>query len=123
MNPTLGKNLGRWAQVYFTSSPETREQAVGQLLRELERGEPVGAYPANDGEPTEKREAYASSVICPRCNERNSVDQNFCGICGTRIPAVAQEPQPPKLVPAQEIRESQWTPSPSSSGETAWLRD
>jgi len=42
MNPTLGKNLGRWAQVYFTSPPEKREEAVQELLRELEngRGEP-----------------------------------------------------------------------------------
>ena len=38
MNPTLGKNLGRWAQVYFTSPPEKREEAVQELLRELENG-------------------------------------------------------------------------------------
>ena len=36
MNPTLGRNLGRWAQVYFTSPPEKRESAVVELLRELE---------------------------------------------------------------------------------------
>ena len=38
MNPTLGKNLGLWAQVYFTSPPEKREEAVQQLLRDLENG-------------------------------------------------------------------------------------
>src|SRR5215470_4410276 len=38
MNPTLGKNLGLWAQVYFTSPPEKREEAVQQLLRDLEKG-------------------------------------------------------------------------------------
>jgi hypothetical protein len=40
MNPTLGRNLGRWAQVYFTSPPEKRESAVVELLRELEGDAP-----------------------------------------------------------------------------------
>jgi TPR repeat protein len=38
LNPTLGKNLGRWAQVYFTSPPEKREEAVQELLKELQDG-------------------------------------------------------------------------------------
>ena len=37
LNPMLGRNLGRWAEVYFTSPPEKREEAVGELLRELKR--------------------------------------------------------------------------------------
>ena len=41
LNPTLGRHLGRWAQVYFTSPPEKREEAVGELLRELQ-GQPAG---------------------------------------------------------------------------------
>ena len=36
LNPLLGENLGRWAEVYFTSSPETREQALRDLLLELQ---------------------------------------------------------------------------------------
>lgn len=36
MNPTLGRNLGRWAHAYFTSPPDKREEAVTELLRELE---------------------------------------------------------------------------------------
>src|SRR4029077_10776637 len=36
LNPTLGRHLGRWAQVYFTSPPEKREEAVEELLRELQ---------------------------------------------------------------------------------------
>jgi hypothetical protein len=36
LNPLLGQNLGRWAEVYYTSPPETREQAVEELVRELE---------------------------------------------------------------------------------------
>ena len=40
LNPLLGKHLGRWAQVYFTSPPEKREQAVQELLKELEAASP-----------------------------------------------------------------------------------
>src|SRR5271155_1801577 len=32
--------MGRWAEVYFTSAPERREQAVADLLRELESNSP-----------------------------------------------------------------------------------
>ena len=51
LNPVLGQNMGRWAEVYFTNPPEKREQAVLELLRELEATEPpqghqTGAKPA-----------------------------------------------------------------------------
>ena len=36
LNPVLAENMGLWAQVYFTSPPEKREQAVQELVRELE---------------------------------------------------------------------------------------
>jgi len=35
LNPLLAANMGRWAEVYFTSSPEKRAQAVSDLVREL----------------------------------------------------------------------------------------
>lgn len=35
LNPTLARNLGRWAEVYFTTPPEQRDQAVQELLRDL----------------------------------------------------------------------------------------
>jgi hypothetical protein len=38
INPRLGKNLGRWAKVYYTTPPEKRDQAVLELVRELEGG-------------------------------------------------------------------------------------
>ena len=52
MNPTLGRNLGRWAHVYFTSPPEKREEAVTELLRELESETPESSsfsQPAQHG--------------------------------------------------------------------------
>ncbi|MFZ0955034.1 MAG: hypothetical protein WAN60_01725 [Candidatus Sulfotelmatobacter sp.] len=51
-NPVLGRNMGRWAEVYFTSPPEKREQAVQELLRELERD-------SSDGESSTPATAVA----------------------------------------------------------------
>ena len=42
-NPVLGRHLGRWAEVYFTTPVEQREQAVLELLIELKQGEESGA--------------------------------------------------------------------------------
>jgi hypothetical protein len=36
VNPLLAENMGRWAEVYFKSPPESREQAVRELLQQLE---------------------------------------------------------------------------------------
>jgi hypothetical protein len=89
-NPTLGKNLGRWAQVYFTTPPEKREEAVGQLLRQLERGE----SPVEVGTQTQVRREVRSmedELFCPACDATNRASQKFCGNCGERLvpPALA----------------------------------
>lgn len=65
LNPILERNLGRWAQVYFTSPPEQRDQAVVDLLRELkiedarqhppqppDSGDKLPATPAPENEPS-----------------------------------------------------------------------
>lgn len=36
LNPLLAKQLGRWAHIYYTAPVDKREEAVEQLLRELE---------------------------------------------------------------------------------------
>ena len=93
MNPTLGKNLGRWAQVYFTAPPETRAEAVVNLLRELD-GEKKKLDVTNNNE-TQDYQPLVGSVkrdvmFCPQCGEAHPREQKFCGICGTRVEA----PQP-----------------------------
>ncbi|HVO60949.1 MAG TPA: hypothetical protein VMT53_08430 [Terriglobales bacterium] len=45
VNPLLAQNMGRWAQVYFTTPAEHREQAVEKLLEEL-KAESNGQKPA-----------------------------------------------------------------------------
>ncbi len=36
LNPILADNMGRWAEVYFKAPQERREEAVLELIRELE---------------------------------------------------------------------------------------
>jgi hypothetical protein len=74
-NPVLGRNMGRWAEVYFTSPPEKREQAVQELLRELERdssagessarGTAVSSEPGNAAEEDHTRLSKNSSANLP----------------------------------------------------------
>ena len=67
-NPVLGRNMGRWAEVYFTSPPEKREQAVQELLRELERDSGAGeasaqatAVPSEPGNAAQESRIFLSA--------------------------------------------------------------
>ncbi len=99
-NPTLGRNLGRWAQVYFTTPPEKREEAVVELLRELEAkseihkdGPEVPHHPQNSEvfpEPTRVKITEAEPLKseprhCPECHHKYLPNQCFCGICGSPL--------------------------------------
>jgi hypothetical protein len=65
-NPVLGRNMGRWAEVYFTSPPEKREQAVQELLRELERDSSAGETSAQaTAVPSEPGNAAQESRTFP----------------------------------------------------------
>jgi hypothetical protein len=89
LNPTLGRNLGRWAEVYFTSPPEKREEAVEELLRELQ-GTP--SNPVSSDQGTAEVESVPQAVepnpflqICGRCGQNYATPQRFCGMCGTAL--------------------------------------
>ena len=86
LNPTLGRNLGRWAQVYYTNPPEKREEAVGELLRQLENENPgIGITKAPR---TERLDANSQpEVFCGACQSKNEANQRFCGRCGSPLPA------------------------------------
>lgn len=109
LNPTLGRHLGRWAQVYFTSPPEKREEAVGELLRELE-GQPstlpdqpaIQPHPSTMGqdlpalgraEPAEALRIVDAIVAeppayqCAACGHVHTSPQRFCGMCGGALEA------------------------------------
>ena len=98
LNPLLAQNMGRWAEVYFTSPPEKREQAVVDLLRELEAGNstrseefdaPSVATRAGTSEPApppDPRAAQVEPVLvrCLSCGRELPSSQRYCGICGVR---------------------------------------
>ena len=101
LNPVLAQNMGRWAEVYFTSPPEKREQAVLDLVRELEaqnsiRAEPVVAPPVTVPQQRTlepmmspfSREPQVSPTFlpCQSCGRENPSTQRFCGMCGTLLP-------------------------------------
>jgi hypothetical protein len=96
LNPLLEQNMGRWAEVYFTSTPEKREQALLDLLHEL-RAEnaareaalsaPVAEQASlplteNAGEILGMR---AARMRCAACGRENPASHRFCGICGTAV--------------------------------------
>jgi hypothetical protein len=100
MNPLLSANMGRWAEVYFTTIPEKREQAIYELILELRNNQPPERVSPKvienkrttdtieQAEP-EKAAAQQSELTCAKCGERNPIDHRFCGTCGA--PLVAGE--------------------------------
>jgi len=106
LNPLLADNMGRWAEVYFTSAPEKREEAVLELLRELEAQQAnhqgsstiVRATPAVPGEntsPSYKNTPAESTPTdlrpCETCGHANLVTHQFCGMCGAQLAGMASE--------------------------------
>ena len=112
LNPILGQHMGRWAEVYFTSPPEKREQAVLELLRELEASDsprdeasipaPPSSITAQALEPvvgSQIGEVRPAPVRCHSCGGENPPSHRFCGMCGTPMGDQEMEidVQPPDL--------------------------
>lgn len=99
LNPVLGENMGRWAEVYFTSPPEKREQAVLELLRKLQAEKPareddmVTSPSSVQEQPPEPGVAPASQIAevqqklvrCHACGQENPASHRFCGMCGKPV--------------------------------------
>jgi len=74
--------MGRWAEVYFTTPPESREQAVLELLHELQ------------ADKARRESALASELAaqpplsrCENCGYDNPGINKFCGMCGASTSA------------------------------------
>jgi len=125
VNPILAKNIGRWAEVYFTNPPEKRDRAVQELVRELERENlnpeyAVAPQPSprqldleTDKTPPSKIDNVpAEGLTCHSCGYVNRPKHKFCGRCGIGIapPTVEvraeKEPQTDFLAPSPESPES-----------------
>lgn len=123
LNPVLGRNMGRWAEVYFTAPPEKREQAVQELLRELES---PSSPPENavTPDPPQQRSAVPAlsasrtaagdpKLICGSCGNENPPKQKFCGMCGV---ALSDEAPPEAERPAASR-----TDEPQASLSEVWV--
>jgi hypothetical protein len=126
INPRLGKNLGRWAKVYYTTPPEKRDQAVLELVRELEGG----AVPIPETEPSTSVEAEIAQTFTPAPldNPLGPItampEQRFCGHCGSPLkknapgqpnpkgPLLASDPQAPPV--EETARENDLPAEPES---------
>lgn len=129
LNPLLAANMGRWAEVYFTTPPERREQAVADLLKELEAASP----PQFDSQVVDKERATGEinthresereqrldlppepvniGAICSACGHQNSEGHRFCGMCGApvHIPPnerIGEIEQPDPIEPASWAKPS-----------------
>jgi hypothetical protein len=90
INPCLAKNLGRWAKVYYTTPPEKREQAVLDLLRELEsaqRSDEEVEPPRRDDKEKEEESATQEALLDPSCGDSSAGQRHFCGMCGSPLKA------------------------------------
>lgn len=88
-NPLLAANMGRWAEVYFTTAPEKRAEAVAELIRQLEQEETgTAATPAQQHEEiyaesaaqqvfVKEREAQDSEPLTERETTPKKVDSYF----------------------------------------------
>lgn len=123
-NPTLGRNLGRWAQVYFTTPPEKREEAVVKLLRELQHnegtanGEDLPVHKISEVSPMQEHR------ICPACNAANKLSQRFCGICGAKLlelPTLKTEEV--LSFPRHEPESALYAAAQSAPADTEWIRE
>jgi hypothetical protein len=113
LNPLLAQNMGRWAETYYTAPPEKREEAVLELLRELQSQNPAGESTTNsipfpapasedhaphfelqpDAELLPNKfsphavdeETQMISLHCPHCGHDNPPGHSFCGECGEKL--------------------------------------
>ncbi len=107
--------MGRWAEVYFTSPPEKRAEAVSELVKELKgegkAGEVFSRTEENDDFSPEYIEHHDESLskeeqiktrtepagseernlICGSCGHHNRALQRFCGMCGTPLSSWPEE--------------------------------
>jgi hypothetical protein len=122
-NPLLAANMGRWAEVYFTTPPERRPQAIAELVRELqfEQGPSASEPPtiatagveANEPEVSPITQPVESStlpaltkaeplILCGECGHENPRHQRFCGMCGVPLSVAAPSADEELAVPARQ---------------------
>ncbi len=145
LNPLLGAHMGRWAEVYFTSPPEKRGQAVSDLVRELRSGSPPESSAIEAGIDEARKDkarktegtkqpkplsdeahyqrqappAVGSTRTCDVCSAESPAEQKFCGMCGASLQSSPRKDElkfQAEIAPALEtVEEEDWNEKQSSS--------
>jgi hypothetical protein len=115
LNPLLASHMGRWAEVYFTNPPEKREQAVSELLRELEEvaipapASVEGMASTSTKENSDRADSVhspdpGSEVVhtCSVCAYNNSAGHSFCGMCGAPLQVTPEADRPQEMPQVEE---------------------
>lgn len=136
-NSVLGRHMGRWAEVYFTSPPEKREQAVQELLRQLElepsASETSIAAATAAGEPgpaSEEAGTFSQAISLPEeefvqcgsCGQIVLAEQKFCGGCGSALPTREENGPAKWRFEEQETAGLQITRGPFLDDGVNWQR-
>ena len=111
INPRLGKNLGRWANVYYTSPPEKREQAVLELVRELEGG-PMPVHETEQPASSKSEDQTPVQNVPHNGTQTSFPPRRFCGHCGSSLRKVESRALPEKEKQSQERLPSAIAPMP-----------
>ena len=118
-NPLLAENLRRWAEVYFSNPPERREQAIAELLRELQeqqaqqRSAAGGTSSVAHPEPESifsSNNAPLSLLRCRSCGHDNAASERFCAVCG----AVVEAPELSAYRQFDGVSRQDWEPDRSA---------
>lgn len=116
-NPLLERNLGRWAQVYLSTPPAKREQAVNTLLAELKR-ESGGDPDAEPVRPYFARDTKFEPTVCSICQRQNPAGHRFCSRCGQPLDlAQSDSSKPGASHPGSDNRGAN-NPGVNTSGST-----
>ena len=144
LNPLLAAHMGRWAEVYFTSPPERRAQAVSDLVRELAnsstpesiQSSPVSSVPDFGRRMWEDVDDMAGKIspfrlhdavdepgfvrICESCGHRNANQQKFCGMCGTPLAISSEDASqhPAESAEVDSMARLPWGEDPAAYGRT-----
>jgi hypothetical protein len=131
LNPLLAQNMGRWAEVYFTHPPDEREQAVKELVHQLEqeskeRETQISNSPAFSEVKSKdeiRRSPAEPTIACGGCGHENPLSQRYCGMCGVALaqPAssVLEQIPPTAAIPAAPgtLAEETWENSQAAVSE------
>ena len=74
LNPLLASQLGRWAEIYYTTPPEKRDEAVGHLLRKLEAEAETGPITSEINRAAPPVEAAAPVVEMAPLLDESALD-------------------------------------------------